>query len=95
MYKNNNFITNFNFIVFISTTTFFLILYLFQKNNYIEFWKKKNILEKELLFYSTQVNSKEGRIVGLKRADRIRNIAMQHLDMYIVEPESLIIKINE
>ena len=86
---------NFNLLIFISVTTLFLIIYLIQKNNYIDYWIENKTLKKELLFYSTQVNSESGSISGLKRADRIREIATTKLNMYITKPESLIIPIDE
>ena len=86
---------NLNLLIFISITTILVIIYLIQKNNYIDSWRENKNLKKELLFYKTQTDSKKGSITGLKRSDRIRKIATEKLNMYIAEPESLIIPINE
>ena len=70
-------------------------MYLIQKNNYFEQIKHNNTLNKELLYYSTLITSEKGSVTGLKRADRIRDIASRELNMVIAEPESLIIIIDE
>ena len=87
--------TNINLLTFIAITTVFSIIYLIQQNNYREYWKKSTNLDKTLLFYTKQIALKNGNVAGLKRSDRIREIAMQKLNMYIAEPESLIIVIDE
>ena len=80
---------NLNLIIFISITTILVIVYLIQKNNYIDSWNENKTLKKELLFYTTQVDSENGNVTGLKRSDRIRKIAAEKLRMYIAEPESI------
>ena len=92
---NKKITTDINLLIFISTTTIFILIYLIQKNNYLEYWKKNNALRKELLYYSIQITSKQGSVVGLKRADRIREIATKNLNMFRAEPESLNIIIYE
>tara|TARA_Y100001970_G_C14163735_1_gene820054 strand:- start:1236 stop:1511 length:276 start_codon:yes stop_codon:yes gene_type:complete len=87
--------TNINLLTFIAITTVFSIIYLIQQNNYREYWKESTNLDKTLLFYTKQIALKNGNVAGLKRSDRIREIAMQKLNMYIAEPESLIIVIDE
>tara|TARA_Y100001968_G_scaffold70190_1_gene61334 strand:- start:380 stop:655 length:276 start_codon:yes stop_codon:yes gene_type:complete len=87
--------TNMNLLTFIAITTVFSIIYLIQQNNYREYWKESTNLDKTLLFYTKQIALKNGNVAGLKRSDRIREIAMQKLNMYIAEPESLIIVIDE
>ena len=82
-------------LIFVSFTTMLVIIYLIQKNNYIEAWRENKTLKKELLFYKTQVDSENGNVTGLKRSDRIRKIATEKLDMYIAEPESIPIPIYE
>tara|TARA_Y100001968_G_C19072496_1_gene579076 strand:+ start:382 stop:651 length:270 start_codon:yes stop_codon:yes gene_type:complete len=86
---------NLNLLIFVSFTTMLVIIYLIQKNNYIESWRENKTLKKELLFYKTQVDSENGNVTGLKRSDRIRKIATEKLDMYIAEPESIPIPIYE
>jgi len=86
---------NINLLIFITATTISIIMYLIQKNNYFEQIKHNNTLNKELLYYSTLITSEKGSVTGLKRADRIRNIASRELNMVIAEPESLIIIIDE
>ena len=86
---------NSNFIIFISITTIFLIAYLIQKNNYLKLLDYNDIINKELIYYSTLITAKKGNVTGLKRSDRIRDLASKELQMIIAEPESLIIYIDE
>ena len=79
---------NLNLLIFVSFTTMLVIIYLIQKNNYIESWRENKTLKKELLFYKTQVDSENGNVTGLKRSDRIRKIATEKLDMYIFKKNS-------
>ena len=86
---------NMNIIIFILISTIFSITYLIQKNNYLKFLEQNDILNKEIIYYTTLITSKKGNVTGLKRSDRIREIATKELDMVIAEPESLIIYTNE
>ena len=95
MNYNNQSKFNVNLLIFISVTTIFIIMYLIQKNNYLEKLRANNTLDKELLYYTTLITSEKGSVTGLKRADRIRDIASRELNMVIAEPESLIIVIDE
>ena len=96
MLNNNKTIFSFiNVIIFISTSTIFLILYLIQKNNCIYYNQNNKNLKKQLIFYNSQIISQQGDITGLRRSDRIRNIAETDLNMYIPNPESLTIVIHE
>ena len=95
MNYNNQSKFNVNLLIFISVTTIFIIMYLIQKNNYLEQLRANNTLDKELLYYTTLITSEKGSVTGLKRADRIRDIASRELNMVIAEPESLIIVIDE
>ena len=85
----------FNYILFISTLTIFLLLYLFQKNKSIYYIQERKKLNKKLIFYTNQVNSNKGSITGLRRSDRIRTIAEKELNMYFPQPETLKIITNE
>ena len=82
--------TNWNsLLLFIATSTVFLVIYIFQKNNIIYHLQEKQKLNKKLIFYKNQVSSNKGSIIGLKRSDRIREIAEKELNMYYPQPESL------
>ena len=50
-------------------------MYLIQKNDFLDQLKTNGTLDKELLFYTTLITSEKGSVTGLKRADRIRDIA--------------------
>ena len=95
MNYNNQSKFNVNLLIFISVTTIFIIMYLIQKNNYLEQLRANDTLDKELFYYTTLITSEKGSVTGLKRADRIRDIASRELNMVIAEPESLIIVIDE
>ena len=95
MNYNNQSKFNINLLIFISVTTIFIIIYLIQKNNYLEQLRANNSLNKESFYYNTQITSQKGSVTGLKRADRIRDIASRKLNMVIAEPESLIVIIDE
>ena len=82
-------------LVFITTSTFFLVVYIHQKNSIIYHLQENQKLNKKLIFYKNQVSSNKGSIIGLKRADRIRKIAEKELNMYFPQPESLKVISNE
>tara|TARA_S200000501_G_C20159420_1_gene455153 strand:- start:152 stop:439 length:288 start_codon:yes stop_codon:yes gene_type:complete len=95
MIYNKNRMNWSSILLFITTSTFFLVIYIYQKNNIIYHLQENQKLNKKLIFYKNQVSSNKGSIIGLKRADRIREIAEEELNMYFPQPESLIVIINE
>ena len=95
MISNKNRMNWSSILVFITTSTFFLVVFIHQKNSIIYHLQENQKLNKKLIFYKNQVSSNKGSIIGLKRADRIRKIAEKELNMYFPQPESLKVISNE
>ena len=66
MISNKNRMNWSSILVFITTSTFFLVVYIHQKNSIIYHLQENQKLNKKLIFYKNQVSSNKGSIIGLK-----------------------------
>ena len=72
----------------------FSICYLKIKINCLNLYELNNTLDKRIIFSDIEIQDLKSNITSLRRADIIRKLAEQELNMYYPEPESIYIIIN-
>ena len=72
----------------------FSICYLKIKINCLNLYELNNTLDKRIIFSDIEMQDLKSNITSLRRADIIRKLAEQELNMYYPQPESIYIIID-
>ena len=72
----------------------FSICYLKIKINCLNLYELNNTLDKRIAFSDIEIQDLKSNITSLRRADIIRKLAEQELNMHYPQPESIYIIIN-